>query len=162
MKQQTCQHEGCCKSQNGACGGCHATPELTAQEKDFLGLLSQAPFLPIGRFLLKSSRSDHLESVALAPVYLTEQQNSIEIVRENAVALKQLAEYGVITLDYDIPLEGFDYTIFKESAAYKYFQDAVQEGKADPDFIFDTAELELGSLALTGIGQDALDLLASK
>jgi hypothetical protein len=50
----------------------------------------------------------------------------------SAVALKQLAEYGVITLDYDIPLEGFDYAIFTESAACKYFRDTVQVEKSEP------------------------------
>ncbi|MDR1409649.1 MAG: hypothetical protein LBJ12_05195 [Oscillospiraceae bacterium] len=46
--------------------------------------------------------------------------------------MKQLAEYGVITLDYDIPLEGFDYAIFTESAACKYFRDTVQVEKSEP------------------------------
>jgi hypothetical protein len=157
MEEKTCKHEGCCKSHTGFCGGCHAAPELTAEEKDFLRLLAQAPFLPVCGFLLKSSRSAHFETVALEPVYLTDKRDSIETARKNAAILKRLAEYGAITLDYDIPLQNYDYSVFSESAAYQYFQDTVGEGRENPNFIFDTPALARGSLALTGLGQDLLD-----
>jgi hypothetical protein len=161
-EQHACKHTGCCNSRTGKCGGFHAgnsMPDFTAEETAFLRLLSQAPFLPIGQFLLKSSRSDHLESVALAPVYLTDKRDSMESIHMNIKALKNLEQYGVITLDYDIPLENYDYTVFEESEAYRYFQDTVTESRNNPDFIFDTAALEFGSLALTGLGQDVLDAL---
>jgi hypothetical protein len=159
-EQLPCQHTDCCKSQKGQCGGCYSAaplPDFTEGETAFLRLLAQAPFLPVGRFLLKSGRSGQLASVALAPVFLTDGRDSMEIVRERGEVLKGLAEYGVITLDYHLPLKNYDYAVFTESDAYRAFQETVAEGRKQPGFLFDRGEIELGSLALTGFGQEALE-----
>jgi len=157
------QHSNCCKSTATQCGGgcCGqiSVPVLSDQEMDFLGLMAQTPFLPLGCFVLKSSHSSHLASVAFAPVYLTEKQADMDAVRENAKVLEQLEKYGIITLDYDIPLENCDYSAFKESEAFNYFKDTVEEGKKNPDFIFNIASIEFGSIALTALGRAALSLM---
>ena len=134
-------------------------PEISVLGKVFLRQMAQTPFLPLGCFVLKSSHSNHLESVAFAPVYLTEKLEDMDTVRENAKALEQLEEYGIITLDYDIPLVNYDYEVFKKSAAFNYFKDTVEEGKKNPDFIFDIASIEFGSIALTSVGQAVLGVL---
>jgi len=165
MKNETHshQHGGCQKSAathcgNGCCGQV-SVPGLTEQGVDFLRLMAQTPFLPLGCFVLKSSHSNHLESVAFAPVYLTEKQDDMDAVKEKAKVLEQLEEYGIITLDYDIPLENYDYEDFKKSAAFNYFKDTVEEGKQKPDFIFDIASIEFGSIALTPLGRAAMSIL---
>lgn len=162
MNTEQNQCTGCCHSHPGQCCGHHGAmhiPAFTADAIAFLHLLSQIPFLPVGRFLLKSSRSHHLESVALAPVYLVNPHDSMEVIQTNAKALKELEQYGVISLDYDTPLKNYDYGIFLESVAYRYLQETVEAGRDNPDFIFDIAALELGSIAVTAFGQDALDAL---
>jgi hypothetical protein len=59
----------------------------------------------------------------------------------------------LISLDYDIPLQDYDYTQYTKSALYSYFKETVNEGKKNPGFLFDTAEIELGSIALTEFGE---------
>jgi len=156
------QHSGCCNSGQSHCGGCcgkTSIPEISAESEALLQQLAQTPFLPLGCFVLRSSRSEHLESVAFAPVYLTEKHEDMDAVRKSAKILEQLEECGIITLDYDLPLENYDYGVFKESAAFNTFKNTVEEGKRNPDFLFDKASIEFGSIALTVLGQTALNVL---
>jgi hypothetical protein len=135
-------------------------PQFSAAESTLLRLLRIAPFLPICRFVLKTSRSAHLSSVALEPVFLAKPTDTLQTVQANAAALKHLASLGIIVLDYDIPIINCDYTDYKESQVFKYFEETVAEGgKRNPAFLFDTADLECGSLALTDAGQAFLDIL---
>jgi len=130
---------------------------LTADEKQFLSLLAETPFLPVTKFLLKSSESDHVESVALAPVYLLSKNDTMETVKKTGQIIENLAEHNIISLDYDIPLENCDYIDYEQSDVFAYLKETVAEGQSNPNFIFDTTALRFGSMALTGIGQDALD-----
>ncbi|MCL2201535.1 MAG: hypothetical protein FWB75_06180 [Oscillospiraceae bacterium] len=103
---------------------------------------------------MKSSRSSHLEAVAYSPVYITDKLDDMSTVHTNARFLNRLQEHGLVTLNYDEPLESYDYEFFYESSAYEYFTETVREGKQNQGFIFDTAIFELGHIALTGSGQD--------
>ena len=147
---------GCCSSHTKQCDRCGtgAKFNFTAEETGFLRLLSQVSCQAAGRFVLKSSRSEHLESVALAPVYLTDRKGSMETVRANAEVLKHLEKHGIIALDYDISPENLDYNAFYESDAYKYFKEIVREGSEKPDFIFDIGAIEFGSFTLTSLGKN--------
>lgn len=129
---------------------------LTEQEAEFLMQLAQTPFLPLARFVLKSSKSSHLESVALAPVYLNNKTDSMESVKNTADVLKSLAGKGLITLDYEVPLQNGNYTAYSDSLLYAYFIETVSEGSNRDGFLFDIAALELGSIALTQLGQNAI------
>ncbi|MDR1616585.1 MAG: hypothetical protein LBR98_06190 [Syntrophomonadaceae bacterium] len=154
---------GACKTCAEKCGGCCRinAGALTMEEKQFLGLLAVTPFLPVCRFVMKSTKSAHLEMVALAPVYLNTQEDSLEDVKKTKTLLLSLAGYGLITLDYDILLKNGDYAAYEKSKVYAYFKQTVCEGKRDrPDFLFDTPALETGSLALTGRGQETLEHLS--
>lgn len=153
-------HEGeghhCC----GGCGGCccHHTA-LTEREEAFIRCLAQIPYLPVTRFLLRSTKSEHLESVALEPVYLLDIGDSMEHVQESGNVLRSLEEKGLITLDYDAPLQGYDYQTFLDSHVYRYFQETVEEAKARQDFLYDIGVMEQGSMALTQRGYAAADLI---
>ena len=154
---------GCCQSvgggKNSGCGGCccHREVILSEDEKQFLSLLAETPFLPVTKFLLKSTKSDHIESVALAPVYLTDKNDSMETIKNTGRIIERLAEHNAISIDYDIPLENYDYSDYEQSDVFAYLKEMVAEGQNNSNFIFDTAGLQFGSVALTGIGQDALD-----
>ena len=81
----------------------------------------------------------------------------METVKKTGQTIKNLAEQGIISLDYDIPLENCDYSDYEQSDVFAYLRETVTEGQNNPNFIFDMATLQFGSLALTGVGQDALD-----
>jgi hypothetical protein len=152
-------HTGCCHGhsdehhEHTCCEGHHSDILLSDEETDFLRCLAQTPFLPLAKFVLKSSKSTHLESVALAPVYLNDKDESMESVKKTAAILTSLAEYGLITLDYDEPLENGNYTVYSSSSLYAFFKETVTEGAKNKNFLFDTTALELGSIALTHRGR---------
>ena len=109
-----------CGSCCGNCGGCGGAMELTAGEVKMLLKLAQIPFLPVARKM-----SDDI------PVYL---EDNDETVEQYSLILQCLEKRGLISIDYDQPLAGFD------AAAY-------------------TAYPIRGSFALTARGQQVVELL---
>jgi hypothetical protein len=109
---------GNCGGNCSTCSGCARELVLTGKEIDFLNLLGQYAFLPVAR-----SMGD------LTPVYLEEGEPE-----EMSVLLQLLEKKGLISLDYDKPLGGFDETAY---AAYPI----------------------RGSMALTERGQKVLELM---
>lgn len=109
---------GNCSGNCSACSGCARELVLTGKEIDFLNLLGQYAFLPVAR-----SMGD------LTPVYLEEGEPE-----EMSVLLQLLEKKGLISLDYDKPLGGFDETAY---SAYPI----------------------RGSMALTERGQKVLELM---
>lgn len=122
--------------------------EITENQKAFLHELEQRHFLPVARFTLKDSREKDFNVTALAPVFLRSTTDSMELVKEAGAFLKGLEDMGLITLDYDIPLNGYEYEEYKNSEIYKYFCATVAEGATKPNFLGDTPVLELGSMAI--------------
>jgi hypothetical protein len=163
--------DSCCQDSSGKtqedehiCGGCncghHQTEiQISEEETEFLKQLAQTPYLPLARFVLKSTKSSHLESVALAPVYICDRTDSMETVKSMAVVLGSLKEKGLITLDYEEPLENGNYIDYSDSALYAYFKETVAQAKGRDDFLFDIPSLELGSISLTYLGQIAIENL---
>ena len=93
---------------------------MTEGELDLLARFAQIPFLPVG------SQGDREE-----PLYREEDKYS---PAEYTQTLLWLKLKGLITIDYDLPLKGFDYA--------------------------DYADCRLkGSMALTAAGQRAIELL---
>lgn len=84
---------GCCGNCS-SCGGCAAVLTLTEQEITMLKRLGQIPFLPIAR-----------KAADITPIYLEETEFSPE---EYSLILQVLEKKGLISLDYDKPLKGFD------------------------------------------------------
>ena len=109
---------GNCSGNCSACAGCARELVLTGKEIDFLNLLGQYAFLPVA-----GSMGD------LTPVYLEEGEPE-----EMSVLLQLLEKKGLISLDYDKPLGGFDETAY---SAYPI----------------------RGSMALTERGQKVLELM---
>ena len=109
---------GNCGGNCSSCSGCARELVLTQKEIDFLDLLGQHAFLPVAR-----SMGD------LTPVYLEDGQPE-----EMSLLLQCLEKKGLISLDYDKPLAGFDETAY---AAYPI----------------------RGSMALTERGQKVLELM---
>ena len=107
-----------CNGNCNACSGCARELVLTRKEVDFLNVLGQYAFLPVAR-----SMGD------LTPIYLEEGDRE-----EMSLLLQCLEKKGLISLDYDKPLGGFDETAY---AAYPI----------------------RGSMALTERGQKVLELM---
>ena len=109
-----------CSGNCGSCGGCARELVLTEPEMAFLNQLAQIPFLPVAR-----------KMGDLDPVYLEEGE---EKAGEFTLILQCLEKKGLISLDFDKPLKGFD-----ESAYVSY---PIR-----------------GSMALTERGQKVLEML---
>ena len=141
---------GCC------CGGCCHNQEiaLTVSEKAFLEKLAQIPFLEVVNFMMKSSKSTHLESIALADVHISDKGDSMEKIKETAAVLDSLYDYGIIDINYNLPIEGSDYSMYRGSDVYLLLEKTILDGRKNENFLFDTADLECGSVALTAFGQE--------
>ena len=107
-----------CSGNCGSCSGCARELTLTTQELSFLNTLGQIPFLPVARTM-----GD------LTPIYLEDGDRE-----EMSLLLQCLEKKGLISLDYDKPLAGFD------EAAYASYPIR-------------------GSMALTERGQKVLELM---
>ena len=107
-----------CNGNCASCGGCARELVLSKKEMDFLNTLAQYAFLPVARTM-----GD------LTPVYLEEGDRE-----EMSLLLQTLEKKGLVSLDYDKPLKGFD-----ESAYASY---PIR-----------------GSMALTERGQKVVELL---
>ena len=86
-----CEH---CSGDCGHCGGCGASYVLNEGELSVLLLLEQYAFLPVAR------RADDL-----TPIYCGEGPLSAE---EYSIILRCLEKKNLITIDFDMPLKGFE------------------------------------------------------
>jgi hypothetical protein len=147
-----CSHGGC-----GSAGGRVIT--VNQEERAFLLELAQLPFLPLARFVMKSTDSDASDSVVLAPVYLTARHDTLDEVLIKRAVLLSLAAKRFVSLDYGLPLKNGDYDIYYESDVYKEFCEGAEPGEEGVSGFAGRPVMELGSIALTGLGQEALDSL---
>lgn len=109
---------GNCCGNCGSCAGCARELVLTGKEIDFLKKLGQIPFLPVAW-----NMGD------LTPVYLEDGDQE-----EMSLILQCLEKKGLISLDFDKPLRGFDQSAY---ASYPI----------------------RGSMALTERGQKVLEMM---
>ena len=107
-----------CSGNCASCSGCARELVLTQMEIDFLNTLAQYAFLPVAR-----------KMGDLNPVYLEEGDPE-----KMSLLLQCLEKKGLISLDFDKPLHGFDESAY---AAYPI----------------------RGSMALTERGQKVLELM---
>ena len=73
---------------------------MTEQEIGFLQELGQIPFLPVAR-----------KMGDLTPVYLEDTRYSVE---EYSLILQVLEKKGLISLDFDKPMKGFDDSAYSD------------------------------------------------
>jgi len=85
---------GNCSGNCATCGGCARELVLTEPEMAFLNQLAQIPFLPVARKMGDDT-----------PVYLEEDRYAPE---EYSLILQCLEKRGLISIDYALPLKGFD------------------------------------------------------
>lgn len=109
-----------CKDCCGFCGSGSHGLVLSKEELLMLLRLAQIPFLPIAR--IDGSQD---------PIYL---EDNVITPESYSMAIKSLCQKGLISLDYDIPLSGFDYSAYRAYSSY-------------------------GSMALTLYGQQIADRL---
>lgn len=180
MSEHNHEHKGgCCGGGGGCCGhhdhGHHhphhhhdhphhrppvaVDSNLSQNQVDFLAQLIHYQYLPVAQFVARSSTQSDFEVLALSPVFIRATDDTMELVKEAGEFLSQLELQGMITLDYDVPLDGYHYEEYHQSAVYTYFCQTVEEAKALPNALGDTPSLVLGSMAPT---QAALYLLSKK
>lgn len=123
--------------------------DLTQDENDFLNYLLTYTFLPVARFVLKSTKEKDFEVCTLSPVFIEYEDDNLDRVKFMANLLTSLEEKGVISIDYDFALKNYDYSEYYNSDLFKYFEKTVKEGKDKQAFLGDIAELETGSIAIT-------------
>lgn len=111
---------GGCGGNCGSCSGCGRSLTITAQELEFLQELGQVAFLPVAR-----------KMGDLEPVYLEAGEEKKE---HYSLLLQCLEKKGLVSLDYDRPLEGISVLRY---AAYPI----------------------VGSMSLTERGYDVLETL---
>ncbi|MBQ2853895.1 MAG: hypothetical protein IJE81_00310 [Oscillospiraceae bacterium] len=109
-----------CNGNCGSCGGCARELVITREELIFLEELGRVAFLPVARAM-----GD------LVPVYL---EAGVEKQEQYGLLLQCMEKKGLVSLDYDQPLKGFDDSRY---AAYPI----------------------RGSMALTERGQKVLEML---
>jgi len=141
-------------SSDSESGSAHSQQPLTinSEEISVLQEIAQCSHLPVSRFVMSSSTEEEARFVSLAPVYLKTLDDSMPTVKEIGTILSGLAKKGLISLNYDIPLKGYDYTQHTNSVLFAYFTETVKEGKKNPNFLCDTAEIEFGYMELTELG----------
>lgn len=133
-----------------------STLDLSTLQQNILLGLSQRKYLPVAQLTLSSTKDKSLYSIALAPVYLADAQDSMEEIKALGIELKQLQQSGLITLDYDLPLGGYSYQEYENSAIYRHFIETVKQSATHPEFLFDIPALEKGSMALTTKGENLI------
>ncbi len=144
------QHCGC---------GCHdeeeevveivADTNLDEGQLAFLEQLKEIKYLPVARFVLKSTQEEDFNVVALAPVFIRDLKDTMEDVKDAGSFLTALEEKGMISLDYHMPLDGYAYSEYRNCELFQFFCDTVAETKGKEGFLGDKATLELGSIGLT-------------
>lgn len=116
----SCGNCGGCSGHCSGCSGCARELTITAAELEFLSYLGQVAFLPVAR-----------KMGDLEPAYLEDGAEKREFY---SLLLQCLEKKGLVSLDYDKPLKGFDMSAY---AAFPIH----------------------GSMALTERGQKVLELV---
>ncbi len=139
----------CSSNKNRCCGGKLTSNMLSDEEKHFLAHLLERLYLPVSQFVLKSSKESAFASVTLSPVFIIEEKDTMEQVKDFGKMLKALEEKGFISLDFDIPIDNYDYKEYTNSSIFTYFKECVEEGKTKDGFLGDLAVIAKGSIAPT-------------
>jgi hypothetical protein len=117
---------------------------MSPLEAQLLSTFAVLPFQPVCRLTASEGESGSL--MAVAPFFLSSPQDELEDVDALGSALGNLASRGLISIDYEEPLQGCTYEEYQNSILVRTFQENGQ-----------TVRLEKGSAALTGKGQAVLD-----
>ncbi len=147
-----CQRTSCTScSRDSCCTGCSQPKELflRRQEADFLLRFAELPFLPAARFMLRRFGESSRDGDCLSPVFLQTPCDTLEVIHTTASILTRLASLGLISISYTEPLGHFNYAEYVNSDAFLEFSAQAES--------FTVPEIEYGSMALTALGQEAID-----
>lgn len=134
--------------------------KLTEDEKKILLEMQNEKRYPIVRLELHSSQEDELVNTALNYVRITDETDSMELVKARGAALQSLMEKGLVFIDYTIRVwVADDYTIYYKSKIYELLCNTVLENSKQPDTIFDMPYLRKGYANLTARGEEIAEKL---
>ena len=128
--------------------------EISGREKAILQTILAVGCLPVARLIATKSDEEEVVIDCLSPVYLYETSDTLDEVKEIGALLRRLSDLGLLTLDYDRPIADFDYSLYTESDLFAYFVRTIDEARGREGFLCDTAEMELGSMAVTPLGHE--------
>ncbi len=146
-------HDKCCGNHKNV-----KIEDVSDTELHFLQHLLAHEYIPVARFIVKSSKEHDFANVVLSPVFIVDTKESMEGVKNIGEKLRNLENLGLITLDYDIPLSGYEYSEYHNSDIYAYFKETVNEAQGKAGFLGDIPTIECGSIAPT---QKCLEILGS-
>ncbi|MCI8855488.1 MAG: DUF4393 domain-containing protein [Clostridiaceae bacterium] len=147
-----CCHQSCAGcGETPCCTGCGQPKELRLHQREaaFLLRFAELPFLPVVRFALRRFGEPIQKNDNLAPVFILEASDTLETIEQTAAVLDRLAQLRLISISYTEPLGHFNYSEYVNSSAFTEFC-AQASG-------FSVPEIEYGSMALTALGQEAID-----
>lgn len=129
----------------------------TEEEQVLLRQIVESPRFPIARFELRSSRDRALISTALNHVYLQTEQDTMEQVKKRGTILQSLYDKNFINLDYRIFITvKSDYERYEKSDIFALLSRLVEQGKQQPDYLFDIAYIKRGRAVITDLGRQAI------
>ncbi len=146
-------HDNCCKKHKEV-----SIENISEVERHFLKHLLSYEFLPVARFIVKSSIEHDFENIALSPVFIVDIKDTMEEVKNFGKKLKKLEDLGLLTLDYDIPIENYQYSEYHNAEIFNYFKETVDSAKGKVGFLGDISIIECGSMAPT---QKCVELLGN-
>ncbi len=126
---------------------------LTQEEKKILLNMEQEKRFPIVRLELHSSQEEAVNT-ALNYVWITDENDSMELVKERGAAMKSLMEKGLVFIDYTIKVwVAGDYDVYYKSKIYEFLCHTVMENSKHPNTIFDLPYMRKGYANLTFKGE---------
>lgn len=118
---------------------------LTQMERELLQAVRSAKRFPLVRFELRNSEELELRSIALNHVYITDPEDSMELVKERSAALESLRRRGLVRISYALPAYvQSDYQIYYRSKLYELLCHTVLEAQGKPGFLFNLPAMRFG------------------
>lgn len=120
---------------------------LTQTERELLQAVRSAKRFPLVRFELRNSEEPELRSIALNHVYITDPEDSMELVKERSAALESLRRRGLVRISYALPAYvQSDYQIYYRSKLYELLCHTVMEAQGKPGFLFNLPAMRFGQV----------------
>ena len=120
---------------------------LTQTERELLQAVRSARRFPLVRFELRNSEEPELRSIALNHVYITDPEDSMELVKERSAALESLRRRGLVRISYALPAYvQSDYQVYYRSRLYELLCHTVLEAQGKPGFLFNLPAMRFGQV----------------
>jgi len=134
--------------------------DLSDEQKEILQDMEQAKRFPIVRLEMHNSEQEELVNIALNYVRITDENDSMELVKSRAAALQGLMEQGFVFIDYTVHIwVSGDYDVYYKSKIYELLCHTVMESAKQPKAIFNLPYMRKGYAQLTQKGRKIATLL---